>query len=51
LSDTVRARLTVADSYYKGNVLNLYDGKRDQRQLRLDRHRQGRVTPTDNLTL
>src|SRR5882757_5226963 len=49
LSETVRARLTVADSDYKGNVLNLYDGSRINGSSGLTATAKIEWTPTDNL--
>jgi iron complex outermembrane receptor protein len=50
LSDTVRARLTVADSYYKGNILNLTTDKRINGSSGLTATAKVEWTPTDNLT-
>jgi iron complex outermembrane receptor protein len=49
LSDTVRFRLTVDDSDYKGNVTNLYNGQKVDGSSGLTATGKLEWTPTDNL--
>jgi len=50
LSDTVRARLTVADSDFPGNITNLYTGQKVDGSSGLTATAKIEWTPTDNLT-
>jgi iron complex outermembrane receptor protein len=51
LSDTVRVRLTVADSDYRGNVTNITTGQKINGSSGLTATGKIEWTPTDNLTL